>query len=71
MKLYTADEILKMVNDGLDALAYDRRPSSLYAPVKYVLSLGGKRMRPVLMLLGYNLFKADPQHILMPRIRWR
>ena len=68
MKLYTADEILKMVNDGLDALAYDRRPSSLYAPVKYVLSLGGKRMRPVLMLLGYNLFKADPQHILMPAL---
>ena len=65
MKLYTADEILKMVNDGLDGLAYNRRPASLYDPVKYVLSLGGKRMRPVLMLLGYNMFKANPQDILM------
>lgn len=63
-----SDEILKIVNEGLEALPYDRRPVSLYEPVRYVLSLGGKRIRPVLMLLGYNLFKEHPEDILMPAI---
>ena len=62
----TADEILKQVNDFLDNLAYDRKPESLYAPIRYVLSMGGKRIRPVLMLLGYNMFKDNPESILMP-----
>lgn len=61
-----ADEILKLVNDFLDNLPYDRKPASLYAPVRYVLSMGGKRIRPVLMLLAYNLFKDNPESILMP-----
>lgn len=64
----TADEILSMVNDFLANLPYDRKPYSLYEPVKYVLSLGGKRIRPTLMLLAYNLFKEDPEKILMNAI---
>ena len=64
--MYTSDQILKLVNDTLDNLAYDRKPSSLYEPIRYVLSLGGKRIRPVLMLLAYNLFKDDPESIVMP-----
>lgn len=59
-------EILQLVNDYLDHLPYERKPSSLYDPVKYVLSLGGKRIRPVLMLLAYNLFKDNPEAILAP-----
>ena len=61
----TSDEFLSMVNEFLANLPYDRKPYSLYEPVKYVLSLGGKRIRPVLMLLGYNIFKEDPEKILM------
>jgi geranylgeranyl diphosphate synthase type II len=63
--MFPSDEILQKVNDALDALPYDRRPSSLYEPISYVLSLGGKRIRPVLMLLGYNLFREDPERIMM------
>ena len=64
--MLTPDEILQKVNDYLDHLSYDRKPESLYEPVKYVLSLGGKRIRPVLMLLGYNLWREQPEDILMP-----
>lgn len=64
--MINADQILKLVNDYLDQLPYDRRPASLYEPIRYVLSMGGKRIRPVLMLLSYNLFKEDPETILMP-----
>ncbi len=62
--IYTANEILEKVNLFIDQLPYDRRPMSLYEPMRYVLGLGGKRIRPTLMLLGYNLFKDDPETIL-------
>jgi geranylgeranyl diphosphate synthase type II len=68
MKQLTSNEILQMVNGFLASLSYDRQPASLYDPVKYVLSLGGKRIRPVLMLLGYNLWREHPEDILMPAI---
>ena len=61
----TADEFLKMVYEFLDHLSYDRKPESLYEPIKYVLSMGGKRIRPTLMLLAYNLYKENPEDILM------
>ena len=66
--MYNSNDILKIVNQFIDRLPYDRRPSSLYEPIKYVLSLGGKRIRPVLMLLAYNLYKDDPESILMPAV---
>ena len=64
--MLTSNEILQKVNEGLAALPYNRKPKSLYDPVEYVLSLGGKRIRPVLMLMGYNLWKEQPEDILMP-----
>ena len=61
-----ADEILAKFNEFLEHLPYDRKPFSIYEPVKYVLSLGGKRIRPTLMLLAYHLYKDDPESIVMP-----
>ena len=66
--LYTSDELLNKVNEALDNLQYDRKPFSLYEPIKYVLAIGGKRVRPVLMLLAYNLYKDDPLRIMTQAI---
>ncbi len=66
--MHTSTEILNLVNQFIDQLPYDRRPASLYDPIKYVLSLGGKRIRPVLMMLAYNLYKEDPERILMQAV---
>lgn len=60
----TAQEMLAVVNQGLAALPFDRKPEGLYAPVKYELSLGGKRIRPVLMLMAYELYRDDVETIL-------
>ena len=57
-----------MVNSAIESLAYDRKPATLYAPIQYVLSMGGKRLRPVLMLMAYNMYKDDVQHIMLPAI---
>ncbi len=62
----TANELLQVFNEYLEGLSYNRQPHSLYAPVRYVLSLGGKRIRPVLLLLAYNLYKDDPESVLSP-----
>lgn len=62
--MYTSKEFLEIVNHYLECLAYDRKPASLYEPIKYVLDLGGKRIRPILMLLSYNLYKDNPKDIL-------
>ncbi len=63
--MFTSNELLSKVNDFIANLSYDRKPESIYAPIKYVLSIGGKRIRPVLMLLSYNLYKDNPESILM------
>ena len=62
--MYTSEELLKKVNEALDNVVYDRQPASLYDPIKYVLSIGGKRVRPVLTMLSYNLYKDDPLSIM-------
>jgi len=53
-----------LIQSYLSNLPYDRKPYSLYEPIKYVLDLGGKRIRPMLMLMSYNLYKDDPESIL-------
>lgn len=66
MTLYTASQLLEKVNAYIAGLDYMRPPVGLYAPVEYVLSLGGKRIRPMLMLMAYNIYKEDVEKILSP-----
>ena len=66
--MYKSEDLLKKVNEALDNLVYDRQPASLYDPIKYVLSIGGKRVRPVLTMLAYNLYKDDPLSIMSQAI---
>lgn len=56
--------MLELIQHYIDSLPYDRKPESLYEPIKYVLSLGGKRIRPMLMLMSYALYKDDVESIL-------
>lgn len=60
----TANEILQLINRYIDEMPYNRQPASLYEPIRYILSLGGKRIRPTLMMLAYNLYQEDPASIL-------
>lgn len=64
MKQQTPKELQELFHLYLNGLAYARAPKGLYEPIEYVLDIGGKRIRPVLMLLAYNLFKEDVQSVL-------
>ena len=64
MKTYSASQLLDKINAYLENMPYSRPPKGLYDPIQYELSLGGKRIRPVLMLMAYNLYKEDVDSIL-------
>ena len=59
----TSEQLFKQIHNYIENLSYTHEPKGLYEPIEYVLSLGGKRLRPVLMLLAYNLYKEDVEQI--------
>lgn len=64
--MFTASELLEKINSHIAELQLTRTPQGLYDPVVYVLSMGGKRIRPVLMLMAYNLYQEDVSRIYGP-----
>lgn len=42
---------------------FGKQPDSLYEPIHYIMGLGDKRLRPLLVLLGYSLYKKDIRKI--------
>ena len=62
--MFTSSQLLEKINTYLAGLTYSREPKGLYTPIEYVLSLGGKRIRPVLMLMAHNLYKEEVDTIL-------
>lgn len=59
-----SEQLTCLVQDYIRSLSYSRKPLGLYAPIEYVLGLGGKRLRPVLMTLAYSMYKDDAEAIL-------
>jgi len=52
---------INLVNDALEKISFKKEPQELYAPIKYTLDLGGKRIRPALLLLANDLFGGNDQ----------
>lgn len=50
------------IEQALAAVPYPKKPKGLYEPIEYVLSMGGKRLRPTLLLMTYGLYKDDINH---------
>lgn len=49
----------EIISNHFNTLIVNEEPANLYEPIKYILSLGGKRMRPVLTLMATEVFDAD------------
>jgi geranylgeranyl diphosphate synthase, type II len=62
------DELLKQINLALNELSLSKQPVRLYEPIRYVLSMGGKRMRPTLCLLACELFSDNSSKALSPAL---
>lgn len=55
--------LLRLIEQEIKKQTFGSQPKSLYEPIRYIMSLGGKRLRPLLALLSYMLYKSDPQKI--------
>lgn len=61
-------ELQQQIEEEIQKLHFGDYPKELYEPISYILSLGGKRLRPILVLLGYQLFKNDFKKIVTPAL---
>jgi geranylgeranyl diphosphate synthase, type II len=59
--MHTIDQYRAAFVDALNQVGQVKEPKNLYEPIHYILSLGGKRMRPVLTLLSAEIFGANYQ----------
>ncbi len=66
-KMYSVDELQRIIEAELKRRSVELKKLdavNLYSPVNYSLEIGGKRLRPVLLLLSYNLFSDDIENAL-------
>ncbi|MEZ7874411.1 MAG: polyprenyl synthetase family protein [Bacteroidales bacterium] len=67
--MLTVSEIENVVEKGLRSLDWKMQPQELYEPIEYLISIGGKRLRPRLAILCYNLFSENiDKSIIYPAI---
>jgi len=66
--LVTVQRITKDINKEIAQTIYGKEPLELYDPIKYIMDLGGKRMRPLLTLLSYYIFDENYNKIIKPAV---
>ena len=64
----TTEQLSGLIEEEIGGLQFKSEPENLYEPMAYIFELGGKRIRPLLVLLGYSLFKNDPEKIIKPAL---
>lgn len=52
-------QLLEIIEKAILEINYPKNPANLYEPIKYIMNLGGKRIRPVMVLMASELFNED------------
>lgn len=67
--MYSLDQLQGIIEKGLSSLEFRREPADLYDPIQYMISIGGKRIRPLACLISYTLFNDNiDKSILYPAL---
>ena len=64
----TFNELRALVEDEIKNMNLPAEPSNFYEPIRYILSLGGKRLRPVFALMACNVFSDDVTAAVKPAV---
>jgi len=64
--MYTLEQTQEFVKDFILENKFNHEPEGLYEPIEYVLSIGGKRLRPVLCVMAFNLFSDNIKDVIAP-----
>jgi len=62
------DEILERIETDIKNIPFNHPPKSLFDPISYILSLGGKRIRPALALMACNIYNEDIDCVIKPAL---
>ncbi len=62
--MHNPTELQKLIENAILKIAYPAQPANLYEPIKYIMSLGGKRIRPVMVLMATELFTDEVEKAL-------
>lgn len=66
--MYTWEQARDIINEFIEKLKFEREPLELYAPIRYTIEQSGKRVRPVLCLMAYNMYKEEVSDVLYPAV---
>jgi len=66
--MITIPALIEFIEEEISRLNLPERPANLYEPIRYILEKGGKRLRPLLVLAVYSMFKDDYKNIIKPAI---
>ena len=66
--MYSLSELQQQVEQEIKQFELPQKPFLLYEPIRYILSIGGKRIRPVLSLMACNLFSDTIEHAMKPAL---
>ena len=57
--MHSIEQLQHLVNKAIADTKYTEQPAELYEPISYLMQLGGKRMRPVLVLIATEMFDGN------------
>ncbi len=66
--MYSINQLLSFVNAEIKGAYNKKEPQQLYQPIDYSMSVGGKRIRPILCLMACNLFSDDINKAIKPAV---
>lgn len=61
-------EYQQLINDEIESLKLGQEPTEVYDPIYYMLSIGGKRLRPLLVVLAHEMFKSNAIRVIHPAL---
>ncbi len=66
--MHTIQELQQIIDQAVKETTYPSEPKELYEPISYLMALGGKRLRPAMVLMATDLFGGDIQDALAPAL---
>ncbi len=66
--MYSIQQLQNIIIEAIDGRKYPKEPAELYEPMQYMMNLGGKRLRPALLLMGCDAFGGDIYQAINPAI---
>ena len=66
--MHSIKQLQEIIVKAVNEIDYPAQPKELYQPIAYLMSLGGKRLRPALVLMATDLFGGDVEEAISPAL---